>query len=560
MIIFDTEDDSAELLAAGKSGFDKRITQIAAVSDKGKKFINRGNPLEFLKFCHQCGDDDIWGFNISYDIGNLCHAGKINLDDFDQTLVKGRFIRAKIEGLNFRDVRNLSGAGSSVASLGLACGLPKFGAVYSAKEMENFTPRRIAEARKFEGMGKAELFKNPEYVLRDCVIPLRWLEFVKEKCAGLGLKNIPATLGGLCVNAYHAGGGQNWFDAGEVSQSALHGARVEIFSGGGKGCLAYTDINSLYPSAMTENFPTHLEPLPDFNGYGIAKIDVEIPEETWLAPLPWKNEDGQLLFPTGRFSGIWILAEIRNALKHGARVKKIHWILGSKNGKPFYRDYILRMYQNRLEAGNPAENLFWKLLMNNLYGRLAIGGVVSRSLRLTDENKSGGIPYGTKILTDYKMPLPEFTNFCHAAHVLGYGRLRLFDYLKRVGRDNLVYCDTDSAIFFCDGKKIPFSVGCELGQMKLESFGSYARPVLPKMYDFDGRIKAKGVPRSQARTFFETGRATFEIPFRLREAIRFYDENNSRKLSVWRKVTKIRAAQYDRKRAAGNYFLPICLK
>jgi len=54
MIVYDTEDDSSELLAAGKSGFDKRVTQIAAITDCGKMFHNRGNVAEFFRVPWVC--------------------------------------------------------------------------------------------------------------------------------------------------------------------------------------------------------------------------------------------------------------------------------------------------------------------------------------------------------------------------------------------------------------------------------------------------------------------------------------------------------------------------
>jgi hypothetical protein len=245
-----------------------------------------------------------------------------------------------------------------------------------------------------------------------------------------------------------------------------------------------------------------------------------------------------------------------NAVRAGAKVLKIDWILGSPTGKAYYRDYITTMYENRMKAKSPAENLFWKLLMNNLYGRLAIGGVISRTLMLTEENQFDGIPYGNKILCDHQMPLPEFTNYLHAAYVLSYARIRLFDYLNRVKPENLIYCDTDSIIFFNQGDKLPFPVSKELGEMKLEKWGSYAEPFLPKMYRFDDEYKAKGVPKRLAQTFIETGSAEYDLPFKMREAITFYDRDNSRKLSVWRRVEKIRAAEYDRKQIKGKFFLP----
>jgi hypothetical protein len=533
MIVFDTEDNSSELLAAGKSGFDKKVTRIAAITDSGKRFHNRGDVKQFLKWCHEQKTQDVWAFNTQYDIGNLCNSGQIKLDDFDMTLVKGRFIRAKTMGLDFFDVHNLSGGGSSVKSLGKAVGLEKLDS------------------------GKLG-FDNLDYVFRDCEIPMRWLKFVRERCDDFDIKKIPATLGGLCTKAFASLGYENWFDSSEDSASALTGARVELFSGGGRGRIAYVDINSLYPWAMTQLFPTCIERLGKLEGYGIARVNIEIPK-TQLAPLPVKDDENRLIFPCGKLSGVWTIAEIKNAVRCGAKIRKIFWILGSRDGKAYYRDYITTMYQNRLASKSEAESLFWKLLMNNLYGRLAIGGIISRSLKLTEENKNDGLPYGTKILADYEMPLPEFTNYLHAAHVLSYGRLRLFHFLSKIAAEDLIYCDTDSIIFFCRGNP-PFPVNKNLGEMKLESWGSRCTPYLPKTYIFDDAYKAKGVPKSRAKDFIVHGRAEYDLPFKMREAIHFYDADNSRKLSVWRKVEKIRAAKYDRKEISGNYFLPKMVK
>lgn len=602
IVVFDIEDDSAELVAAGKSGFDKAITQIAAISETRQRFFNTGNVKEFLKWLHRVGATSVWAFNTQYDLGDLCHAEKdLKLDDFDLTMVKGRFIKGKTQGLKFCDVRNL--CGGSVADLGLAVGLPKLGHPYSKKDYLKFNPRfrkeiidflNVNEKEYFSALEsiekgirvhwpvtKSETFRNSKYVFRDCEIPLRWLLFVKEQCDVLGLENIPSTLGTLCTKAFTETGGENWFEASEDTSGAIRGARVEIFCGGGDGRIAYTDINSLYPWCMTQLFPECIEEMPvkgnakkgfDLAGYGICDCDVEVNIAEKIAPLPIKDESGRLLFPVGKFSGVWTLAELRNAVAcGGTKIKKIRSILGSATGKAYYRDYITDMYQRRLEAKSPAESLFWKLLMNNLYGRLAIGDTISRSMVLTDENKDdpNGLPYGTKILCDCKTPLPAFTNYLHAAHVLSYARMRLFSYLKQIPADDLIYCDTDSIIFFCKDK-LPFECNTTLGEMKLEKMGVRAEPFLPKTYTFTDQThkteyKAKGVPKKFAQKFIETGKAEYEMPFKLRESIRFYESRNenlpeSRKLSVWRKVEKIRAATYDKKRKSGKYLLPLILK
>jgi hypothetical protein len=568
MIVFDTEDNSPELLAAGKSGFLKEVTQIAAICSNGKTFYNKGNVTEFLKWCKSFKDDgknhDVWAFNAQYDIGNLCNkASQLNLWDFDVTMVKGRFIKGVLKGLNFYDVHNLSGAGSSVGKMGLAVRLPKFGFQYSKEDFSTFSSNHQKEYLEFQAKGN-EKFRDKCYVFRDCEIPLRWLNFIQERCDELGLEKVPATLGTLCTKTFSALGNENWFESGKcdclgkcecrTSANALIGARVELFSGGGSGRIAYVDINSLYPWCMTQKFPTTAQPLNDISGYGIAQVTMQVPK-CRVAPLPMKDDESRLIFPYGKFTGIWTCHEIRNAIGAGAKMLKFHWALGSKDGKNYYQNYILKMYQNRLACKTPAESLFWKLLMNNLYGRLAISGVVSRSLNLTEENLADGIPYGTKILCDNQMPLPAFTNYLHAAHVLSYARVLLFSYLKKIPEDDLIYCDTDSVIFFCKGD-LPFPVGKELGAMKLEGWGKKCIPYLPKTYVFDDTYKAKGVPKKNAKEFIESGSTEYDLPFKLREAIRFYEDNNSRKLSVWRKVEKIRAAVYDRKKISGKYFLP----
>jgi DNA polymerase type B, organellar and viral len=560
MIVVDTEDNSPELLAAGRSGFEKQVTHIAAICENGKRFHNTGNPLEFLKWCHQQGKHEIWGFNTAYDLGNLCNTpSKLRFDDFDVTMVKGRFIKGTTQGLNFLDAHNLSGPGT-LGDLGASMDLPKFGYPYTQKQQTQFSTDRLREWKEYDKEGSAK-FNDSRYFFRDCEIPMKFLKFVREQCLDMGIEKVPATLGSLCVKAFYANGGENWHEASEETASSLRGARVELFNQGGEGRIAYTDINSLYPHCLTMLFPVCMEKLSDLEGYGVAKCDVSVPLNSFVAPLPWRDEDGRLIFPVGKLSGVWTIHELRNAMKHGCKIKKVEWILGSREGKPFYRDYITETYQKRLQAKTPAENLFWKLLMNNLYGRLAISGEISRSMLLTEDNwwDDEGIPYGRKILSSHKMPLPDFTNYLHASYVLSYARIVLFKYLKTVDPQNLIYCDTDSVIFFCRDE-IPFPVGKDLGQMKLEAWGKRMIPLLPKTYTFDQTYKAKGVPKKHAQQFIEKGFAEYETPFKMRESIRFFDTNNARKLSVWRKVQKIRQSKYDRKRVKGDFYLPKVVK
>jgi len=207
----------------------------------------------------------------------------------------------------------------------------------------------------------------------------------------------------------------------------------------------------------------------------------------------------------------------------------------------------------------------FKLLMNNLYGRLGASGIITRSVWQTPKNKFDGVPYGDKVLVNYQMPLSPETNWCHAAYVTAYGRLELQRYLRMVGEKKLIYCDTDSVIFDCPDKKLGFETGKELGQMKIEGWHKEAHTWAPKTYRVDEKFKVKGVPQRLAQTFIETGHACYDMPFRMREAIAFYDdvsksgkkrERNSKRLGVWRQVEKQMRSGYDRKNLKGNIFFP----
>jgi hypothetical protein len=194
--------------------------------------------------------------------------------------------------------------------------------------------------------------------------------------------------------------------------------------------------------------------------------------------------------------------------------------------------------------------------MNNLYGRLGTSGIIGRTVHQTKENQNRGPCFGEKVLINYSMPLAEETNWIHAAYVTAYGRIALLEFMEKIGAKNMIYCDTDSTIFDCPDKEIPFPISKELGEMKLESWESECETFAPKTYRVGNKFKAKGVPAHLAEKFITTGKAEFDLPFKLREAIRFYDRENQRELSVWRGVSKKKRSSYDKKKLKENRFFP----
>lgn len=525
-ICFDTEDNSKELMAAGKSGFDKKVTQIAAITADGGKFYCPGNVKQFLNWLRRQPQRFIYAHNLQYDLGNLFAD---NLDSLDLTMVSGRTIRAVWGNKVFVDSFNIWPMAAK-----------KIGAAFGIEKLET------------ESMSS-----DKAYVFRDVEIILAAMTFAWEFAQKNGLDNLPPTLGGLCVKLWKVWGGENVHDSNVLSRESFYGGRVELFKVRNETSnVCWTDINSLYPSVMLNQFPGVLEccgkKLPQ---WGVATAAVSVPK-TALPVLPFRNDENRILYPYGKFKGTWTIAELRYAESNGAKIDKVFEVMGTNEYTRPYGTFVNKLYKARLNSTSEAEKLFFKLLMNNLYGRLGSSGTIGRSVWQNERNKYEGQPYGEKVLVAYQMPLADETNWCHAAYVTAYGRIALHKHIKLIGESRMIYCDTDSTIFDSPDRTIPFEVGSALGQMKLESWESKCQTYAPKLYTVGKFSKAKGVPKRLAAQFIETGKASFDLPFKIREAIRFYDRDNSHKLSVWRNVTKERRSFYDRKKLLGNNYFP----
>jgi hypothetical protein len=587
IIYFDTEDNSLQLALKGKNLFDKRITQIAALTSTGKEFYNKGDSGAFLSWAQQFeGAVRVYAHNAQYDIGALLAE---KLPEMDLTLVGGRMIRARWSNLIFLDSFNIWPM--SLKKIGDAVGLKKLD---------------LNE-------------RSRKYVFRDVEIMKKAMTLAQKFTRENRVADISATLGGLCVKIWKAQGGGNWYCDDAFFRQGYYGGRVELFSNGGKGNLYYVDVNSLYPWTMMLPFPDEVEPVLTLDGWGMARVKIEIPKCV-IAPLPVRREDGSIYYPYGvidggyresadYLNGVWTFHEIHNAIAHGAKVLKIYEAYGTKTAYACYRAFVTRMYNLRKDETDEGKRTFLKLLMNNLYGQLVMSGKVTRSLRLDnciarsetgapllDDNGEpvltrDGWPFGDKLLADIQMPLPDHTNILHGAYVASYARLRLQSFLRKIPSERLVYCDTDSIIFFWpDQSPLPFPISNELGDMKLESRLKACYVYGPKVYRLDitkdGKLqhiwKAKGVPqrasefdqrqfdagkikelKTLARKFIEDGHAEYLQPFKMRESVVYFDDwkkhgqkGKARKLAIWHQVEKHRITTYDKKFFRKGHFLP----
>lgn len=550
-IAFDTEDNSKILCETQGHSLNKTLTQIAAMG-MGVKFHSRGDREKFKEWLGGFPDNTVcYAHNLGYDLGNIFGG---ELDEIDIKMVGSRIIRARWKNINFLDSFNI-----------WPMGLKKLGEAFGLEKLE------------FNA-------ESEEYVFRDVEIVHKAMTFAREMSESYGVKSMPATLGGLCVSVWREMGGDSWKCSSLTAREALFGGRVELFSKGGKGRIYYVDVNSLYPSVMREKFPTGFERLDGFEaGWGIAEVHIEIPPMV-VAPLPVRDGDGRIYYPTGRLHGFWTFHEIRNAVEHGARVVNLIQAHGSLDGQKYYEKFVSHFYEKRKTAKSTAEKLMFKLMMNNRYGQLAMKGSVTQSIKLVDSDfnsdgmfRGDGIPYGKKRLAEIQMPLPDHVNFLHAAYVTSYGRLVLQKFLRMIDPASLIYCDTDSIIFFNEGDTLPFAVSGDMGEMKLEGIANRCYTIAPKMYLFGHHLKVKGVPKRMvndgkrkyipAVEIFRRGETDYFLPYKFRESVRFYNTRksadgtvvnafNSHPLSAWRKVTKKHVTDYDKKSIKDGVYFP----
>lgn len=478
----------------------------------GKKhhtFMTQESALEWLT--EQKGHIEIWCVNLGYDLNNLF---KNYLEKLEIIYVGTRIISSRIVGAQvyFRDTLNHWKL--SVAEIGKRLGIYKI---------------------------RTRSFKNVEYCQRDTLITYKFVMEMKEKYEAIGC-TLKATIGSTALEYYYNKFGDRPSQSEILSTKEIefikkgyYGGRTEIFFGKPvSGNIQYFDINSLYPSVMRDFTYPRLDSRrwvksPNFENEGMAEVTVQSSTDIRIPYLPCRSERSGLLFPIGKFRGVYTYYELRNAQELGYRINKVHKALEfDKKFRPFVQ-FIETLYEMRLQAQKNGDELLSdsaKLIMNNLYGKFGQGNEFTKLMPINDFKKYEGVVYGNLILTKRKGNYPKHANGIWACYTTAYARDRLYRGLVEIESNGglLIYCDTDSIIFESDRRIIKPSN--QLGEFKLEGEFRYAHFKLPKLYCLIPRARgkwiyrAKGVRRNRASEFFRTGKAEFKRPNKLRECLR----------------------------------------
>lgn len=405
----------------------------------------------------------------------------------------------------------------SLKELGLSIGLQK---------ME--TPEKLLGGND-EELTTEDLEEIVKYCKRDAEIVLKGVIFLRNKLMNLGYKpRRLITSGQVAMSTFvsHLHREGLWWkltteeERGKIINTkferevriSFRGGRNEAFQVGTFKKCSGLDINSLYPFIMkemafpdlkTETLKRDLKPENLEEMIGFAEAEFIIPKMKFgYLPIRYKNH---LLFPKEKgliLKSWWTVEEINDAIKLGYEPRRISKAILFETGENIFKDYITSLYKER-QRSDRAMKLVIKIIMNSLFGKFGQRGEkkVIRFILRRDINKFKewevdgclGESYAiSKVINNERR---YFVNPVIPALITAYARKYLFEHIKRIKEDDLIYVDTDSVIVKNLKKYNHFEIGKGIGQWK-EVFKNKTIDIKGEKRYYDGEnIKVSGVAR-----------------------------------------------------------------
>lgn len=310
----------------------------------------------------------------------------------------------------------------------------------------------------------------------------------------------------------------------DLERAAYKGGRTECFfigelSNGPYYCL---DVNSLYPYVMRINrFPTKYEKVK----YNLSIDDLRmfLQTKSVIAEITLQTDEPvyavrrkRTIFPTGVFSTTLSSPELLYAVDHGHIVSVETAVIYESDS--IFKSFVDRFYRHRTQFAADNNKLyehFCKIIMNSLYGKFGqkaeqwekIGDCPNEPDRL--EDCIDGVTHRRRRIRYLLGEVFEMTGWTEsrhsfpaiAAHVTAYARLFLWDLMKRCGKGNYFYCDTDSLFVNVQGFVNLASLVDPnvLGMLKVESIVDTLTIYGLKDYKFGDRTVIKGIRKNAVR-------------------------------------------------------------
>lgn len=365
----------------------------------------------------------------------------------------------------------------------------------------------------------SERMELEAYNMRDSEITYKAMKFLQSNFNALGC-NMKLTIASTAMDLFRRKYLKRPLFQPDIEilqylYKGYYGGRTEAIKRGRVKNLNKYDVNSLYPFAMLNEYPD-----PNFMRYcsicrndiiykyeGLCEARIEAPF-SYIPYLPVRHgELKKLLFPCGDIKGYYTLFELRKAIEHGYKLKKIYSaVIYTKTSKPFY-DYITSLYDRRLieQKKKSPNELIFKLLMNCLYGKWA-QKIDNKESIIHKDNVTYAMIKASKaffragdffVFNAGLSYIPKFVNPIFSIYTTAYARDILYNLIDK-SQKQVYYFDTDSLF-----TRHEHEVSSALGSLKFEGFIKEGIIVKPKMYILDDMAKCKGVSHLDQKGFME---------------------------------------------------------
>lgn len=257
------------------------------------------------------------------------------------------------------------------------------------------------------------------------------------------------------------------------------------------------------------------KPLSEYMGF--ACVDLEPPDNLHMPLLP-RRVDGKLVFDLERRTQTYTIVEITKAIKLGYIVRRIvELYVYEESSTTLFKPYVCKFLRVKLiaagrkgkseeevkkmtgqwkknlgievdpkeipEERNDAMYFIAKMFLNSLWGKFAQRGNLPNSkdtytaaefasLVHDDSNEVLSLFFhdnGARTVTYKKKHAtsrPSLTaNLAIAAFTTSYARLRLYESLELIGKNDVLYMDTDSIIYVVRDGMNPLKCGPSLGDL-----------------------------------------------------------------------------------------------
>ena len=332
---------------------------------------------------------------------------------------------------------------------------------------------------------------------------------------------------------------------------SYRGGITEIFNKNYFENVTCIDIKSMYPYIMKNLITPNmnrcskviykcnvLDYLDEFEG--CAQLTVKIPKNLYFHPFLIKD-NGKLMAKYGNILGVFTFSEIRYMLKLGLEIKECRWYILFKRVEGFFTDFVeyLYKYKSKDKTG------IYKIVMNSLYGKFGQKHKYDTGYRVIEEGKEYNIEEYYElngIIYEY-YPEDKLSRKYHrkaypliASYVTANSRIYLYDEMRKIGLDKIIYCDTDSLVIndTLDNIKKKVDVKNELGKWEVKFTGQFqGRGLKYYRYKEEGKdwtYVIKGVPEKYKEEFWQNNRVTVKRPTKFNTAVR---SQGKKKLNKW---------------------------